>query len=190
MYRTLKTLPQLNKVVLGPRYYSSLPVPGLGPVVSLFGKVFNLVTAAVLYYPPIFKVTNTYQQKYRKQKTYIRNIKRSLDIPFVPVQPTFGPLFSRLDWEKDFKASLADCYKLYYGPSDLGKSLAIANALNNYQGVVHIDLRQKALDKVSTTIATAMGVFGDEVKGKRFLIPQVNYSHYFSCRPGPSHAYV
>lgn len=50
-------------------------------------------------------------------------------------------------------------YHLYHGPSELGKSMAVAHALSGRDGVVHLVLREKT-EQVLSILATALGSTG------------------------------
>jgi hypothetical protein len=67
-----------------------------------------------------------------------------LNEPFQhPLKPKYGPIFPRVQWEKAFKqAASEDMYHLYYGASNLGKSVAITNALVNMKGIIYLRLHE------------------------------------------------
>jgi hypothetical protein len=95
-----------------------------------------------------------------KQKEHKKNISDVLKKAYVPPSnPEFGPVFTRGEWEKEFKDKLnKKMYHLYHGPSELGKSMAIAHALKGRVGVVHLVLREETPTTVLSALARALHI--------------------------------
>ena len=108
----------------------------------------------------------------QKQIPYTNNVLKMLNRPFVPpILLKYGPSFDREDWGKMFKSLLEKrrgVYRACYGPSDIGKSVAVTEALRGRKGVVYVDLREVVPEAIPNKFAIALGMFDDEKKGNLF----------------------
>jgi len=57
-------------------------------------------------------------------------------------------------------------YKVYYGASDLGKSLAIQHALSNRKGVIYLPLREATSASLPTLFSRSIGYHGNRIDEK------------------------
>jgi hypothetical protein len=98
------------------------------------------------------------------------NVLRRLKQPFVPPQPHWGPFFQR--GPKDSLISNMSCSpRVYYGPNDLGKSVAITQALKDRPGVIIVPLRYENPEDIASCFASSIDLFGgcDKVGSTSFL---------------------
>jgi hypothetical protein len=141
-----------NGVVLSKHDYSTIPI--------ITPETIDLGVQGIKAVADVAKlVYNKGPEDPNKKQEHKQNILGLLKKPYVPPSnPKFGPVFCRGMWEQEFKAKInKDLYHLYFGPSELGKSMAIAHALKGRDGVVHLVLREDA-HNVLNTLASVLGV--------------------------------
>ena len=74
-----------------------------------------------------------------------------------PTTDLYRPVFSHGQWEVDFKEMAnTNMYIVYFGPSDLGKYLAVQQALKGRPGVVYINLQENKEDNIPNEFASAL----------------------------------
>jgi hypothetical protein len=119
----------------------------------------------------VLKLCLTSQHK-NLVRTYQQNVLHRLQEPFVPpIQPDWGPVFYRGAWEDHFReACRKKMYTIYYGPSELGKSVAVTHALSGKMGVIYVRLRQLQPDRVASRFASAVGLYGENRSGMILLL--------------------
>ena len=100
------------------------------------------------------------------------NLDKKLRSPFAPISPIYGPIFPRSQrWVQDFLSEVSGgCYRLYYGPTELGKSVGIHHSLENRLGVTHLSLRECGPDELGVALSNATKIFGQNVPGIVFLV--------------------
>lgn len=106
------------------------------------------------FFPYITRIREARRQK------FVDNILNKLSNDYDPdVKPKFGPVFQRGNWKQEFlRRAHSDMYLCYYGASDIGKSVAICDALKNRKGVVYLPLRKANEHQIAQIFATQIGI--------------------------------
>jgi hypothetical protein len=86
----------------------------------------------------------------------MEDVLYTLKRPFVPLKPTFGPTFHRPLWEEQLRSKNFFVYDVYPGVRGSGKSVALTNALEGREGVVHCKLRDST--DIIDTFARSIGI--------------------------------
>jgi hypothetical protein len=137
----------------------------LGGETSTSEKFLGVIGALAGVVAVSFRVYTHY--KVISHRRFVKNIYKKLNAPFVPLSPSYGPVFRRPSWKKWFldliRSQNAQSYICYYGANEAGKSIAVTQALKDETGVIYIPLRGVGSEQsIPGRFGHTIGYFGNE----------------------------